>query len=147
VTGTIEAVCISVERGTPKKPVPEAVFVAGWGIEGDAHAGGWHRQVSILAAESIDEMKEKLPNIARGAFAENIITRGLDPAGIRVGDRLRIGEKVLVEITQIGKECHEGCAIRTITGDCIMPRLGLFTRVLEGGDVKPGDPVTTDTRS
>ena len=139
--GTVEAVCISRERGTVKKPVAEAELVADQGIVGDAHAGQGHRQVSLLAAESIDTMKEKLPQIAQGAFAENIITRGLNLNEFGVGDRLRIGKHAVLEITQIGKECHEGCAIRTATGDCIMPREGVFTRVHQGGRVKPGDPI------
>ncbi len=139
--GTVEAICISRERGTAKKPVAEAELVADRGIAGDAHAGQGHRQVSLLAAESIDRMKEKLPQLAQGAFAENIITRGLNLNEFVVGDRLRIGKRVVLEITQIGKECHEVCAIRTVTGDCIMPREGVFTRVLHGGRVRPGDPI------
>jgi len=139
--GTVEAICISRERGTVKKPVAEAELVADQGIAGDAHAGHGHRQVSLLAAESIDTMKEKLPQIAQGAFAENIITRGLNLSEFVVGDRLRIGKHAVLEITQIGKECHEGCAIRTATGDCIMPREGVFTRVLQSGRVRPGDPI------
>ena len=127
-----------------KKEQPQVTFRGNWGIEGDAHAGDWHRQVSILAGESIDTVKQILPTLKNGAFAENIITRGLDLTALKVGDRLRIGEQVLLEITQIGKECHnQGCAIKKATGDCIMPREGLFARVIQGGEARRGDPIST----
>lgn len=140
--GKIEAVCISQRRGTPKIPIVEAEFVEGWGIADDAHAGRWHRQVSILAAESIENVKKKLPDISQGAFAENIITSGLDLTGVGVGDTLEIGSGVVLEITQLGKVCHEECEIQKATGDCIMPKEGVFARVLQGGTVNPGDPIS-----
>ena len=141
--GVLEAVCISRKKGETKSEIPEAVLKEGWGIEGDAHAGDWHRQVSLLAGESIDRMKEILPTIARGAFAENLIIRDIDVSGVKVGDRIRVGESVL-EITQIGKECHHGCAIREQTGDCIMPREGLFSKVVRGGTIRAGVPVALE---
>ena len=122
-----------------KIPLNEITLRVGWGIEGDAHAGEWHRQVSLLAGESIDRMREKMPEIDHGMFAENIVTRGIDFSGLSVGDSLNIGDDVVLEITQIGKECHNaGCAIKRTTGECIMPKEGLFCRVLEGGRVTPG---------
>ena len=134
--GSIEAVCISREKGVVKIPLKENVLRAGWGVEGDAHAGEWHRQVSVLAGESIDRMREKMPELDHGMFAENIVTRGVDLSGITPGDCLRIGDGVVLEITQIGKECHNaGCAIQKATGECIMPKEGLFCRVVEGGRV------------
>ncbi|TBV79860.1 MAG: MOSC domain-containing protein [Desulfobulbaceae bacterium] len=139
--GHLEAVCISAKKGMIKKAVNKIVLKKNWGVEGDAHAGDWHRQVSLLAGESIDRVKEKMPLIAPGVFAENMITRGVDLFALRVGDRLQVDEAVL-EITQIGKECHNsGCAIKRATGDCIMPREGLFSRVLQGGVVKSGSVV------
>jgi len=138
----VEALCISERKGAVKTAVQRAVFTQGWGIEDDAHAGTWHRQVSLLAGESIDRVKELLPELAHGAFAENIITRGLDLAILPIGGRLRIGDSVEVEITQIGKECHNsGCAIKKATGDCIMPREGIFAKVLVGGTVATGDVI------
>ncbi|GAB4328394.1 MAG: MOSC domain-containing protein [Calditrichia bacterium] len=139
--GYIEAICISEKKGTVKKQIPRARFIEDFGIEGDAHAGKWHRQVSLLAGESIDRIKEKMPSLAIGAFAENLIVRGIDVLSLRIGDRLRIGENILLEVTQIGKECHNACAIKKTTGDCIMPREGIFTRVLSGGDCAAGAPI------
>lgn len=130
----VEAVCLSHRKGIVKKEQDTVTVREDWGIEGDAHAGRWHRQVSLLAGESIDGVKQILPSLKNGAFAENIITRGINLNGLRVGQRLQIGDKVLLEITQIGKECHNsGCAIKKATGDCIMPREGVFARVLQGG--------------
>jgi MOSC domain-containing protein YiiM len=138
----VEAVCISEKKGIVKREQAEVTLKAAWGIEKDAHAGDWHRQVSLLAGESIDNVKEVLPTLKNGAFAENIITRGIDLTSLRIGDRLRIGEKVVLEITQIGKECHnDGCAIKKATGDCIMPREGIFSRVITGGTVRANDPI------
>lgn len=138
----VEAVCISVKKGTVKREQEEVQFVEEWGIEDDAHAGKWHRQVSLLAGESIDNVKEILPTLKNGAFAENIITRGIDLSRIEVGQQLSIGRDVLLEITQIGKECHnDGCAIKKATGDCIMPREGIFAKVLKGGRVQKGDTI------
>ena len=138
----IEAICISSKKGIVKKAVPQAEFQVGFGIAGDAHGGDWHRQVSLLAGESIDTVKEKLPQLKDGAFAENIVTRGLNLAVVKVGDRLRIGKEIVLEITQIGKHCHnDGCAIKKATGDCIMPREGLFAKVVQGGAAQPGDAV------
>lgn len=141
--GQVEAVCTSDKKGVVKKERDGIELKASWGIEGDAHAGDWHRQVSLLAGERIDDVKKILPGLARGAFAENIITRGVDLASLGIGSKLRLGESVVLEITQIGKECHDsGCAIKKATGDCIMPREGLFARVLEGGRVSAGDTIT-----
>jgi MOSC domain-containing protein YiiM len=130
----VEAVCLSHKKGIVKKEQDKVVVRESWGIEGDAHAGDWHRQVSLLAGESIDGVKEVLPTLKKGAFAENIITRGIDLKRLRKGDRLEIGDEVILEITQIGKECHNsGCAIKKATGDCIMPREGIFAQVIKGG--------------
>ncbi len=139
--GVVEALSISTERGVVKEPVDSADFIAGHGIAGDAHAGDWHRQVSLLPGESIDRMKQQMPEIDQGAFAENIITRDLDLSRVQVGDRIVINNEVVLEVTQIGKECHSGCAIQAATGECIMPIEGIFGRVITGGVVKPGDPV------
>ena len=138
----VEAVCTSEKKGIVKKEQPSVLFKEKWGIEGDAHGGDWHRQVSLLAAESIDLVKEVLPSLKKGAFAENIITRGIDLAKLGIGDKLQIGDSVIIQITQIGKECHNsGCAIKKATGDCIMPREGLFSKVVSGGAVVPGDGI------
>ena len=132
----VEAVCLSHKKGIVKREQARVVLRENWGLEGDAHAGEWHRQVSLLAGESIDGVKEVLPTIKNGAFAENIVTRGIDLNALKIGDRLQIGEKVVLEITQIGKECHNsGCAIKKATGDCIMPREGIFARVIHGGEI------------
>ena len=132
----VEAVCLSHKKGIVKKEQDRVVLRDNWGLEGDAHAGEWHRQVSLLAGESIDGVKEVLPGLKNGAFAENIVTRGIDLNTLRIGDRLLIGESVILEITQIGKECHNsGCAIKKATGDCIMPREGIFARVIHGGEI------------
>ena len=142
--GFVEAVCISTKKGTVKKVVNQIVLRKEWGIEGDAHAGDWHRQISILSGESIDRMRNKIAELDHGMFAENIVTRGIDLTGLIVGDSLRVGDDVLLEITQIGKECHNsGCAIKSTTGECIMPKEGLFCRVLQGGTVESGMAITT----
>ena len=130
----VEAVCLSHKKGIVKKEQDQVLALENWGIEGDAHAGDWHRQISLLAGESIDGVKEILPTLKNGAFAENIITRGIDLNILRIGDRLQIGDEVILEISQIGKECHNsGCAIKKATGDCIMPREGIFAQVVKGG--------------
>ena len=139
---TVEAVCISKKKGIVKKAVDIATFKANWGITDDAHGGKWHRQVSLLAGESIDRVKEKLPSLRDGAFAENIITRGIDLTAIQVGDRVQVGDTVILEITQIGKKCHnDGCAIKKATGDCIMPKEGLFAIVVAGGTISGADKI------
>ena len=136
----VVAVCISEKKGIVKREQAEVILKEDWGIENDAHAGDWHRQISLLAGESIDSVKEKLPTLKNGAFAENIVTRGIDLTLLDIGDRLQVGEKVILEITQIGKECHNsGCAIKKLTGDCIMPREGLFSRVIKSGTIKAKD--------
>ncbi len=139
--GYIEAICISKKKGIVKEEISEAVFVENHGIEGDAHAGNWHRQVSLLAVEDINQMKKILPDLQNGAFAENIITYGLSFDSPKIGDRYRIGDSVLLEVTQIGKKCHAACAIGVATGDCIMPKKGVFARVLCGGNVRRGDEI------
>lgn len=141
--GTIGAISMSDEKGVAKSNVPEAILKQEWGIEGDAHAGADHRQVSFLAMESVNKMKEMGADVTPGAFGENITTTGLDLLNIKVGDRLRTGTCVL-EITQIGKECHEPCSIFYQVGDCIMPREGLFARVIEGGKICVGDDISTE---
>lgn len=142
-SGKVLAVCISERKGTMKHPVSEAQLRAGHGIEGDAHAGPWHRQVSLLATESVEPMRAVLPELPAGAFAENILIEGLELKTLPIGTRLRVGG-ALLEVTQIGKECHKDCAIRQQVGDCVMPREGIFARVLMGGAVRPGDPVTVE---
>jgi len=139
---TVEAICISGKKGIVKREIDEVLFEDDWGIEKDAHAGKWHRQVSLLAGESIDRVKQKLPTLKNGAFAENIITRNIDLTTVKIGDQLQLGDKVVLEITQIGKKCHnDGCAIKKATGDCIMPKEGLFARVINGGNLKKGDVI------
>ena len=137
--GIIEAVCISNQKGMVKQAMRDITLKEDWGIEGDAHAGDWHRQISLLAGESIDRMRKKLPDIDHGMFAENIVTRNIDLSCLIIGNRLTIGDKVVLEITQIGKECYNGeCAIQRATGECIMPKEGVFCRVIQGGTVIPG---------
>jgi MOSC domain-containing protein YiiM len=139
----VEAVCLSHKKGIVKKEQDQVVARENWGIEGDAHAGDWHRQVSLLAGESIDTVKKILPSLKNGAFAENIITRGVDLSGLNKGDRLQVGDEVVLEITQIGKECHNsGCAIKKATGDCIMPREGIFAQVIQGGTLTKEQEIT-----
>lgn len=138
----VEALCVSHRKGQRKSPVNSAVFLTGRGIEGDAHAGSWHRQVSMLSADDIETVRQEgLTDLAPGAFAENVIVWGLDFASFGLGTRLRLGTEVVLVITQIGKECHSPCRIYRLTGECIMPRLGLFARVVVGGEVRVGDPV------
>lgn len=120
--------------------MPEGRLDPAQGLEGDAHAGDWHRQLSLLADEAIQLMRDQGLDVNPGDFAENITTRGLELHTMPVGQRMRLGP-VEVEITQIGKECHAGCAIRQQAGDCVMPRMGIFVRVLNPGPVRPGDPV------
>ena len=137
----IRAVCISEKKGQQKHPVESVHLRPEYGIDGDAHAGNWHRQVSLLSQESVDRMQEKISiRLFPGAFAENILCEGLDLYKLPVGTRLRIGT-ALCEVTQIGKECHADCAIRRQAGDCVMPREGIFVIVLEEGDAKAGDTV------
>ena len=138
--GKVVAVCTSEKTGTIKKDVGVGTLRVEWGLEGDAHAGPWHRQVSLLALESIEKMRKMGLDVGPGSFAENITTTGLELHTLPVGTRMRLGS-ALVEVTQIGKTCHKGCAIRQQTGDCIMPREGIFVRVLRGGVVKRGDSI------
>jgi molybdopterin adenylyltransferase len=135
----IEALCVSDKKGVQKTTVQSAVFRADHGIEGDAHAGDWHRQLSLLASEDIATVREKIPDLKAGAFAENVILADLDLNSLGLGSRLRLGDAVELSITQIGKACHTPCAIGRATGDCIMPRMGLFARVLSGGTISTGD--------
>lgn len=137
---SVVAVCISEKKGEQKHEVEEIVLKKEHGIVGDAHAGNWHRQVSLLGTESVDKVRAVLPEIAHGAFAENILTEGITLYTLPVGTRLRVGP-VLFEVTQIGKECHQGCAIRQLTGDCVMPREGIFAIVLAEGTIRAGDRV------
>jgi MOSC domain-containing protein YiiM len=130
----VESVNIAAEKGVQKHEVPEIVLKENFGIVGDAHAGDWHRQVSLLAGEAVDAMKAKGLDLAAGAFGENIVTRGVDWSRARVGDMIVIGG-VELEITQIGKECHSRCAIYYAAGDCIMPKQGIFARVRKGGTI------------
>ena len=137
----IKNVCISEKKGEQKHPVASIRLVPHLGIPGDAHAGDWHRQVSLLGQESVDRLQEKISlRHHPGAFAENILCEGICLYRLPVGTRLRIGT-ALCEVTQIGKECHADCAIRRQAGDCVMPREGIFVVVLEEGEAKPGDPI------
>lgn len=139
--GVVVAVCTSAEKGTPKDNVGSARLIEGHGAEGDAHAGPWHRQVSLLALESVDEMRRRGLDVAPGDFAENLTVSGLEVWSLPLGTKVLVGDEVVLEITQIGKECHSGCAVFKRVGDCVMPRKGVFARVLKGGTVKTGDLV------
>ena len=136
----VTSVNISEKKGTVKHPVEEARLLPHHGIVGDAHAGDWHRQVSMLAEESVDKLRDLLPQLKAGAFAENINTVGIDLKSLPVGTRLQIGTAV-AEVTQIGKEGHNDCAIKKATGTCVMPTEGIFAAVLQEGTVRAGDPV------
>lgn len=138
--GSIHAICLSREKGTPKTARERTVLTAGHGLDGDAHAGDWHRQVSILPLERIEEFRARGADVAFGAFGENLVVSGLDWGRVRPGDRIGCGD-ALLEITQLGKECHDHCHIHRAMGDCIMPRHGLFARVLRGGNIAVGDSV------
>lgn len=140
--GWIRGICISRERGTQKEPVDEADLIEDWGIEGDAHAGKWHRQVSLLSLEKITEFQERGASVEPGAFGENVIVEGYDLKTLPVGTRFCTEGGCLLELTQIGKQCHAHCRIYQAVGDCIMPREGVFTRVLKGGRMKVGDRIT-----
>lgn len=137
----VESLCISEQKGERKHPVDSAFFRAGFGIEGDAHAGPWHRQVSLLAAEDVEKVRARMPSIGPGAFAENVVLSGLELSSLGEGSRLRLGLDVVLSITQIGKNCHAPCEIQRQTGDCIMPRLGVFARVENPGKVRVGDRI------
>ena len=139
--GKVMAVCISEKKGTQKKNVHEALFIEDFGLENDAHAGKWHRQVSLLSYERIQDFKKKGAPVEDGAFGENLIVSGIDFKNLPVGTRFQSGDVVL-EMTQIGKECHSGCEIYKIMGDCIMPREGVFAKVLHGGRIREGDELT-----
>ena len=139
--GRIVAVCISANKGERKKNITRGMLVANHGLEGDAHAGPWHRQVSLLARESIAKMQAKGLNVGPGDFAENLTTEGVDLVSLPVGTKLRLGKEVLAEVTQIGKKCHSHCAIYQQAGDCVMPREGIFVAILEGGPVQVGDTI------
>lgn len=134
------SVNISEKKGTVKSPVPQIELKKKHGIVGDAHAGNWHRQVSLLAVESLEKMKEKIPSLKPGDFAENIMTEGISLHTLPIGTILSIGESEL-EVTQIGKECHKGCEIRNITGECIMPTEGIFAIVKKEGFIYPEDNI------
>lgn len=138
--GKVIAVCISEKKGTQKKRLEEgAKLIEDWGIAEDAHAGKWHRQVSLLNYEEIEAFKRRGAGVEDGAFGENLIIEGFDLKSLPVGTKIRIGNDILLELTQIGKECHNHCAIYKTMGDCIMPREGVFAKVLHGGFVRPGD--------
>jgi MOSC domain-containing protein YiiM len=136
--GVIKGICISENRGTAKHEIEEAILVKDWGIQGDAHAGHWHRQVSLLSYEKVEEFRKKGADIEPGAFGENLIVSGYDFRNLAVGTRFQCGEAVL-EMTQIGKECHSHCEIYKRMGECIMPREGVFAIVLHGGTIRKGD--------
>jgi MOSC domain-containing protein YiiM len=140
--GKVLAVCISEIKGIQKHPVEQVELRVDHGIVGDAHAGNWHRQVSLLGQESVDKLQGKLDfQLKPGDFAENILTEGICVYQIPVGTKIRLGT-ALCQVTQIGKTCHNDCAIRKAAGDCVMPREGIFVKVLEDGVLRPGDEVT-----
>lgn len=140
MSGKILAVCSAPKKGMIKHDVGEGVLIEEIGLEGDAHAGFMHRQVSLIAMEDIRTMMAKLPSLVPGSFAENLTTEGFDLSQLKIGDRLTVGE-TLLEVSQIGKECHTKCEVFKQSGECIMPQKGIFTRVIRGGKVKTGDTV------
>lgn len=139
--GIIKAVCTSPKKGMRKKDIGEGLLVQEHGLQDDAHAGPWHRQVSLLAIESIDKMRAMGLDVGPGDFAENLTTEGIDLVHLPIGTRLKIGSEATGEVTQIGKECHNRCAIYYQAGDCVMPKEGIFIRVLAHGKVKTGDTI------
>lgn len=140
-SGRIVAVSISLRKNTKKTNIREGRLIEGIGLENDAHAGYWHRQVSLLAIESIDKILDNGLDVKPGDFAENITTEGIRLWELPVGTLMRLGNEALVKVTQIGKECHDRCAIFRQVGDCVMPREGIFARVIKKGAIKPGDPI------
>jgi MOSC domain-containing protein YiiM len=138
----IHSISVSDRKGIRKENIEEAVLRKDHGIVNDAHAGDWHRQISLLAVESIRKMTARGLGVGRGYFAENITTEGIDLLSLNIGQKLRLGNGILIEVTQKGKECRDRCAIYDLAGDCIMPREGIFARVLTGGVIRPGDPIT-----
>ncbi len=144
--GKILAVCRSEKKGTIKTEIKEGQLIKNFGLEGDAHAGKWHRQVSLLGLESINKMQGKGLEINFGDFAENLTIEGIFLHQLPLGTKIKVGEDVLLEVTQIGKECHHGCEIRKKIGDCVMPREGIFARVLKGGKVRVGDDIEVLTK-
>jgi MOSC domain-containing protein YiiM len=143
--GTLVSINVSEKKGTKKAPV-ECARLGAEGIEGDAHAGPWHRMVSLLAEESVDKMRAAGLDVGPGAFAENLTTLGLDLLALPLGTRLHIGAQVVLELTQHGKECHSRCAIYYEAGDCVMPREGVFARVLAGGEIRTGDEIVVEAQ-
>ncbi len=139
--GIIKAVCTSPRKGMRKKNSEEGLLIKEFGLKNDAHSGPWHRQVSLLAVESIDKMRAKGLDVGPGDFAENLTTEGIDLVALPVGTHVKIGSGAVGEVTQIGKECHKRCAIYYQAGDCVMPKEGIFIRILEGGTVKVGDHI------
>ena len=137
----IISIAISKKKGTRKSQIDHATLIQNHGLEGDAHAGSWHRQVSFLASESIEASKEKGCDVTFGDYAENIATSGINWQKVPVGTLIHLGDLAIVRITQIGKECHKKCAIYYMSGDCIMPREGIFGRVLKGGTIHSGDMI------
>ncbi len=145
MTGRVVSINISDRKGVRKTPVKEALLKTGYGMEGDAHASSeWHRQVSLLALESIRKMQQMGLDVKPGDFAENVTTEGIDLLSLPVGTRMAIGEDTELEVSQIGKECRARCAIYYQAGDCVMPKEGIFVRVLRGGKVREGDIITID---
>ena len=138
--GKVIAVCTSPEKGTVKTNVHQGKFIENFGIEGDAHAGNWHRQVSLLSSEQVEAFKARGADVGHGSFGENIVVEGFDLKSLPIGTRFACGDVVL-ELTQVGKQCHAHCAIYHQVGDCIMPREGVFCKVIEGGAIAPGDAI------
>ena len=143
--GKVIAVCISREKGTKKENIHKAEFIEDWGIRDDAHAGKWHRQVSLLSHDKVEAFRARGAKVEDGAFGENLLVEGIDFASLPVGTIFRCNDVVL-ELTQVGKKCHQGCAIFQEMGDCIMPREGVFTRVLHGGIICEGDELEIEEK-
>ncbi|MEK6645689.1 MAG: MOSC domain-containing protein [Candidatus Firestonebacteria bacterium] len=141
-TGSIIAISISKNKGEKKQNIPFACLKENFGIVGDAHSGDWHRQISLLAQESINKIIEKGLQVKPGDFAENITTEWINLKDLLIGTKIQIGENILLEVTQIGKVCHSHCAIYYAVGDCVMPKEGIFAKVLQGGEIKTGDKIS-----
>jgi MOSC domain-containing protein YiiM len=139
--GIIKAVCTSPDKGMRKKDIGEGLLIKEYGLKDDAHSGPWHRQVGLLAIESIDKMRAMGLDVGPGDFAENLTTEGINLVNLPIGARVKIGSEAVGEVTQIGKECHTRCAIYQQAGDCVMPREGIFIRILKGGPVRVGDKI------